>query len=357
MEGIGKPHTAKSVMAAGHKDIKTIDEAARLIVDAFVSVDEYQERISFKLGPFSFEAGEICRNFVQGRHLAVLQQIIGNQYLSQVLQGRELLIIGIDEADKCPVPLAGLIRAIVTHAQLQGVRKLRFAAAGVNPFFEKMVTEDSGIARFFYKMITLEPMQADEARDLLTVKLSRVVTEAEKQKIPLHIHPQVVERLLALAGGHPHLLQLLGSHLVEHENEDPDGIIDSRDLAGSLKAICYEDRAYVYSSLLHDLEIYDVDDALSTLLSYASPGFPTRIPRSIVMDVKPESLKWLFDHNIIRDAPDGEYCLVDEFLRVRLIFDAAESEAHRTEVEDRIVRGRRAVPGVSEDVSDSETTW
>ena len=64
----------------------------------------------------------------------------------------------------------------------------------------------------------------------------------------LSVDPDVIERTVALSGGHPHLLQLLGSHLIEHEDSDPDGVIDAHDLANSLGRICYEDRARVYDT-------------------------------------------------------------------------------------------------------------
>jgi hypothetical protein len=94
---------------------------------------------------------------------------------------------------------------------------------------------------------------------------------------------------VSISGGHPHLLQLLGSHLIEHEDSDPDGIIDSRDLHESFQRICYEDRASVYASMLHELELYDQQEALFTLLGLTAespykicaPGFPTCIDRRL----------------------------------------------------------------------------
>src|SRR4030095_9587384 len=78
--------------------------------------------------------------------------------LMALLKDRELLILAIDEADKCPIPLAQLIRSVSTHVQHEGIKTLRFLLAGVSPFYEQMLSEDSGIARFIYKTISLAPV-------------------------------------------------------------------------------------------------------------------------------------------------------------------------------------------------------
>lgn len=74
MEGFNSGHSSKYVVAVGDKDVKTVDDAARLLLESFVSVDEKQKKVTFKLGSV-FETGstEIIRNFTEGRHLAVLK--------------------------------------------------------------------------------------------------------------------------------------------------------------------------------------------------------------------------------------------------------------------------------------------
>jgi len=148
----------------------------------------------------------------------------------------------------------------------------------------------------------------------------------------------VISRVIAISGGHPHLLQLLGSHLIEHEEEDPDGVIDSQDLYTSLDRICYEDRGSVYGSMLHNLEIYGKLDPLLTLfgLSSTSPtgivnrGFPTRIDRSSAQSLmEAADLSWFVSNNILRPTEADAYGLVDEFLRVRILLGRAESEHER----------------------------
>src|SRR5260370_645247 len=141
-----------------------------------------------------------------------------------------MLVIAIDEADKCPIPIAQLVRALVTHSQQHGIQGLRFIVTGVSPFFEKMLSEDQGISRFFYKIMSLEPLEPGEARHLIQEKLIEVAEDAESRGYDLRVDPAVIDRVIAISGGHPHLLQLLGSHLIEHEEDNPDGGIDSRDL-------------------------------------------------------------------------------------------------------------------------------
>ena len=252
MEGFGSDRVCQTVIAVGTKAIRTIDEMARLLLERFVQVDETQQKIKLSLKSiFEFESSEVYRYFKEGRHLAVLSRIIEERHLPD----SDLLILAVDEADKCPVPLAQLIRSITTHVQHNGIKNVRFVTAGVTPYFQAMVDEDAGISRFFYKTLTLPPMPEEEAEDLVSTKLVAVRKAAQEEGTNLEIDPSVIDRVVKLSGGHPHLLQLLGSHLIEHENQDPDGILDARDLVNSLRAICYEDRARAYDAIVHVLEL------------------------------------------------------------------------------------------------------
>jgi hypothetical protein len=231
MEGFEGDRLAQAVTVSGHKDVKSIDGAARLVLEALADINEQSKKVVFKVGSFfEHESGEITRNFVEGRHLAALQRLLGQKTLNSTLANDQLLIIAVDEADKCPVALAQLVRAVTSHAQLDGIKSIRFLLAGVSPFYEQMLAEDRGIGRFVYKDIPLQPMTPDDASDLLETKFDTVVESAEGSDIPLEIATDIVPRVVALSGGHPHIVQLLGSYLVEHEDEDPDGIVDSKDL-------------------------------------------------------------------------------------------------------------------------------
>lgn len=112
-------------------------------------------------------------------------------------------------------------------------------------------------------------MLPEEAAELMEAKLTLVADKAAEEKVDLRVDPEVISRVVALSGGHPHILQLLGSHLVTHEIEDPDGVIDSRDLVNSLRRICYEDRVRAYDSTIHMLELNGRLESLSDLFQFS----------------------------------------------------------------------------------------
>jgi hypothetical protein len=352
MEGFDSDHRCHTVVAVGNKDVHTIDDAARLLLDRFLDCDETQNKVKIALPRvLEFESGSICRFFKEGRHLAVLNNLIEERRFPE----GSLLILAIDEADRCPIPLARLVRCVITQIQQCGIKNIRFLLGGVSPFFQFMVNEDAGISRFFYKTLTLSPLPEDEALDLVETKLKYVARDANKQNLPLEIVPETINRIVGLSGGHPHLLQLLGSHLIEHENEDPDGVLDARDLVNVLRTICYEDRARVYDSAIHTLDLESKLDPLRRLLLAASEKCPTRINRVKALEIaEPEVLNWLVDHNILTLPSSVEYGLTDEFLRIRLFLDDIdERETEGTEaetvemdgenLEDRLLREGRFV--------------
>jgi hypothetical protein len=87
-----------------------------------------------------------------------------------------------------------------------------------------------------------------------------------------------------------------------------------------MRRITYEDRAQIYESTLHRLELEDKLDSFLRLLSIAKPGFPTRISRRSAMQlVDNDVLHWLGDLNILKVGENGEYGLIDELLRVRIL--------------------------------------
>ena len=355
MEGLGTDRVATSVVAVADRDTTTADEMARLLLHSLIHVDETQKRVKFKLGSFfEHESAEIVRNSLEGRHLSNLKAIVEKEYLKHLVADEERhLILAVDEADKAPVAIARLVRSVVTHTQQQGVKRVRFVLAGVSPFFQAMVDEDQGVGRFFYRTISLAPMPEEEAHSLLEAKLGQAVEWAESAGVDLRVDPDVIRRVVALSGGHPHLMQLLGSHLIEHEDSDPDGIIDSHDLSNSLARICYEDRARVYDSTLHELDVHGKLEVLERLLALAPTGFPTRIRRrSIGKLATPEDIHWLTEHNVLTIASEDDYGLVDEFLRVRMIMDAEEGAEERVEQEMRILRSTAAEQEAEEYLDD-----
>ena len=344
MEGFDSSHSARTIVAVADKDINDIEQAARMLVNSLVEVDEVQKRVKFKIGSFfERESAEISRNFVDGKHLAILKRLIEKEYLNHLLDEKAYLILAIDEADKSPIALARLIRIVLTQTQQQGIKRLRFLLAGVSPFFQKMVDEDTGVSRFFYQTISLLPLTELEATELLESKLSIAAKKAEEDGYEIRIAPEIVQHVVALSGGHPHILQLLGSHLIEHEDAEPDGVIDERDLVKSLRRICYEDRARVYDSTLHNLDINLKLDTLRSLLHTVSAGFPTRIDKNVVArlsedgTVQAEDIHWLIEHNVLANVSENEYGLIDEFLRIRMLMDRTESQEAAEELEQRLI--------------------
>ena len=346
MEGFDSQYRCRAVTAIGDRDVATVDGAARLLVERFTQIDERQNRVALNLGGiFEIESSDIVRNFVEGRHLAVLKRLLERDNVSRALGNDRRLVLAIDEVDKCPIPIARLVRSIVTHTQQLGISDVRFLIAGVSPFFQQMLTEDPGVGRFFYRVIDVKPMLEPDARELLETKLTQAVQSAEDEGIDLRINPDVIDRVVALSGGHPHILQLLGSHLIEHEEDDPDGVIDSRDLANSLRRICYEDRGAVYDATLHQLELFGLLDPLKDLLGLTErsparivlPTFPTTIDRGLARQCATDAqIHSLVERNVLWAGDPDDYNLVDEFLRVRLLLDRANAE----ETERLLLRGR-----------------
>src|ERR1019366_1071402 len=189
------------------------------------------------------------------------------------------------------------------------------------------------------------------------------VDAAEAGALFVEIEPTIIQRVVALSGGHPHILQLLGSHLVEHENDDPDGMIASKDLLNSLRRICYADRVSVYEATIHKLQLYDKMDAVRSLmgLSAESPvgivsrGFPTRIDREKARHcVDDTSIQWLVEHHILSARSTDYYGLLDEFLRIRLLLDEADSPGQIEEIESSMIS---AAAGRDDDNDDDDSGW
>jgi hypothetical protein len=244
-----------------------------------------------------------------------------------ILEGGEYLIIGVDEADKCPVPLAMLVRNLSTHIQQVGVRNVRFILSGVSPFYKFMIEEDQGIQRFFNIVHTLNPMPEEEARELIDTLMKKVISDCIERDIKLAIDPDVIDRAVVLSGGHPAVLQLLGFHIVEHESNNMDGVIDLNDLKKSLRTICYESRGVVYDSMIHKIGLEAHLPLLSQLLENATSVFPTRIHRKAALSFaehygKKSDIEWLVDNNILDVVSEDYYGLTDEFLHVRMRLDS-----------------------------------
>jgi len=324
VEGFATTPIGETVCIVGHKELTNVDDLARSLLDLFVEIDESSNVFKFKIGGLAeYENREIVKNFTEGRHLATLQRVLTKEFVRDFSEENRLLVIAIDEADKCSVAIARLVRAVSTHVQQEHIEGIRFVIAGVNPYYKVMVDEDEGLQRFFYKRIDLQPMPIAEAQELFEAKLNLVIEDARQRDLQIKVNPDIIGIVVALSGGHPHVLQLLGSHIIDHENQSDDGIIDKNDTVEALRTVCYEDRGYVYDRLLHSLKMSGHFDVLKKIFSMADRSFPTRVPRDQTDALSQKALQWLTDNNILLVVNDYEYGLVDEFLRIRLLLDSA----------------------------------
>ncbi len=319
----------RTILAVGDRDIKTIDHAANLLLERLITIDETRRQITIAVPKvLEWKSEKVYYHFKEGHSAAVLEHVLEKMMDPDA----EPVVLCIDEADKCPVPLARLIRKTSTYLQLKGIKNVRFLLAGVSPFYRRMIEEDAGVARFIYKVISVKPLPEEEAVELLESKLKEVAKEALGRGINLTLDDDALQHAARLSGGHPHLLQLLGSHLVEHENQDPDNVIDKKDLVSALTTICYQDRAPVYESLIHKLDVEGKLIPLNSLFTGADSTCPTRISRKKAEDtVDTKTLQWFIDNDILLAVSSDEYSLTDEFLRIRMIMDEDRDRASDVE--------------------------
>jgi AAA ATPase domain len=335
------------------QEVQTAEAAARLVLDSLVDLqDERRGAFRLKFGlkflssvepNIEVESRDAAKDQREGRYLAALKRILEADYRRRRASGRRLLILGIDEADKATVPITRLLRSIWTHGQQVGVPDVRFVIAGVSPLHQEMLREDRGVERAFNRIVTLAPMRDDETHELLVAKFTTVLEDAQQHDTALKLEPEVIDRIGGLSGGHPHVVQLLGSHIIQRENEHPDDVLSLTDLVGALHRVCYEDRRATYAATLHLMETAGKLPAFTTLLEYGllEEGFPTRIFRQGAVDaVGSADLQWFVERDILVPRSADEYGLVDEFLRVRVAFDA-EQEERRAAVEAELVQQGR----------------
>jgi hypothetical protein len=130
-------------------------------------------------------------------------------------------------------------------------------------------------------------------------------------------------------------------------------MIDAQDLTTAITRICYEDRAQVYDSLLHKLEVQGQMESFRQIVSVAQWKFPTRISKADALRVTDaNSLHWMFEHNVLRVEADGCYSLVDEFLRIRLLMDGTEEGERISQIEQRLLEGGWLFGSEEEDVEE-----
>lgn len=323
LEGFATSDRCGSILTVGHKGVCTVDDAAHLLLSQLVEVDSTSDEFSVHAGShigFSFQSKTAKEYFSKGRHLAVLQELL----LQHAPEHTDLLLLIIDEVDKCSVPVTQMFRAIITKLQFEEVKNVRFVFAGVGSYLQEMNKEDAGIGRFLARPITVHPLPPEDAEDLMSTKLELVRQDAANNHQIIDYSNDIIARLVELSGGHPHLLQYLGYHLIEQEFDDPDGVLSIKDLVGSFRAICYKDRAYFYDPLVYHLREEGMLDTLKALFYAGSRNPPTLIARDTAIDLcDSQTLEWFLQNDIFILSHD-EYRLVDEFLRVRVLIDSED---------------------------------
>lgn len=326
LEGFGNNLSNKVIVCVAHSDIENVDDAARVVLEELVEIDEKKNIIKIGIPKFaSYESHQAYNYYKDGKCLSALIKIVEDKAFKEFISNAGLIIIAVDEIDKAAAPFARLMRQISTKTQIKGIRNIRFAVAGISPYLDHMVQEDAGITRFIIKTLDLGTLSEEDANALVETKFATYIRSAEFKGENIQLDPEVIDRIAKLSGGHPHLIQLLGAHVIESEEQEPDGYIDLEDLTNSLKHICFEDRATVYDAMTHRLELEDKISAYREFIRLAGGRFPGRVPREDAQKIiTHEELHWLSVNNFISVDSDGHYTVVDEFYRVRLISDEVE---------------------------------
>jgi len=318
MEGeLNAEHNSTLVQGVCSKEIKNSDDAAAMILSALPVQTQCKHKIKIGAPFFGYEGESTATPATSEKPMTVLRRFVEEAIGPQT----EYLILAFDQAENCPSALAALVRTLSTTIELKGCHKLRLVLSGVSPYFEKVAQGDTGLNRVF-SQTRLLPLHPDEARELVEAKFRIVVKESKKLGIDVRIFPKVVDGIVRLSGGHPHVIQLLGSHLIQHENEDPDDLIDAKDLGGAVRRICLEDRGDIYTKIIEGLETIDMIRPLVSLLALAESKHPTLINRKDAQEVVgSDVLEEFIKRDIfIRDGP-RKLRLVDEFLALRLSLD------------------------------------
>ena len=254
--------------------------------------------------------------------IPALCDILGN--LAKQADG--LVVIAIDEADKCPKQLAQMVRIIMNNLDLtqKGFDRIRFILSGVSPFYSDMIQEDPGVARFFYGKFSLLPFSFEDSVQFIEEKFQIVLSSDEATNRDLSVSEDVYSSIARITGGHPHLLQLMGAHVLDHEEDDPDNHINLRDLVGSLRSICFGTRGEVYQKQIHRLVTDKKIDALREFFAISQTSCPTTAKGVPARDaIEHQDLEYLMNcGHVSYMSHNDTYVLIDEFLRIRMLLDS-----------------------------------
>ncbi|MEZ5945199.1 MAG: hypothetical protein R3C18_27815 [Planctomycetaceae bacterium] len=234
----------------------------------------------------------------------------------------DYLVCMFDESHKCPNSLAELVRTLKERLEHDGVPNIRFIAAGIDPFVSRMIQYDSGIGRAFQCHIALTPWDVDTTRSFVEEKLGSIIDNANAEGNNEITYSDGLSNVIyRLSGGHPFLVQLLGSYLVRHENAVPDGLLDVTDLVGALREICMRTRRPEYNSMIEALDMNQMLEAYQRMVESLSTKSPSTIlPTDLIHIAGIDGVKWFLDNGYIFEER-GLYRLTDELLRVALLLE------------------------------------
>lgn len=321
MQGeIDSKHRSTVVHGVCSKEIKTADDAAAVILAELPIQTQIENETA--IGPAFLRWVSKSKPATDQTPMTLLRRFVQEATPPQL----EYLILAFDQAENCPSALTVLVRTLTTSLELKGCHKLRLMLSGVSPYFDRVIHGDTGLNRVF-SLVHILPLHSDDARELLETKFRVVIDESRRSGLDVRIDPRVLKTIVRLSGGHPHLIQLLGSHLIQHENDNPDDLIDVKDLGGAVHRICYKDRGDIYTKIIESLETVDMLRPFTTLLTLAGSKHPTVINRKQALEVVGEDmLKEFVQRDIFVRGRRGELRLVDEFLRLRLSLDLDDDQ-------------------------------
>ena len=140
---------------------------------------------------------------------------------------------------------------------------------------------------------------------------ARELIEKPIESFPLKYEEEAVNRILSVAGGQPYLLQVTCQELVNSMNDKGQLYARVADVDQALDSVLVSGAAYF-------TEVWtgpDSSDSRRKLMTVITKKKGTPVPeKSLLKAGKPQDLKILVDHDIIKKSEEG-YCFKVELLR------------------------------------------
>jgi hypothetical protein len=336
----GKPALGTVYSMICSRSMKTPEDVAARLLAELTESEERTKKTKFLLPKFfEIEYTKANKPADVSRSLRVIRDLLA----AAAAEHDRLIVVVLDEADKCASAIAQFMRIILTGAELDqsGLDRIRFIISGISPFYSEMIREDAGIARFVYQRYSLTPFGVDEAIVFLEQKFRLVLDSEDAVNMNLQVDDALYEHIARVTGGHPHLLQLVGSYVIDHEESNPDTFLDKRDLVGCFNRVCFQTRGPVYEQMLHGFEADGHLESLKMLFSAAESKCPTIITTKRASDVVENEVGQYFIAKglLSFDSALNTYRLNDEFLRIRMLLD--DPTTNPRELEKALLRKMR----------------